>query len=171
LPGSTPTRGARSAPSTSSASSANRCDGPSRLIQLTANYSVAGSDCLRRKPVPLLVPLIAIWSGAPVWKHDDAHETITFGDINFDLRIISADLRSSTLVVHSKEKHATRSVAEAVAASVCIPLVFKPKSFADAERAETHVDGGMLSNFPAWVFADLTRPSQEPLPVLGFELD
>jgi predicted acylesterase/phospholipase RssA/FMN phosphatase YigB (HAD superfamily) len=94
-----------------------------------------------------------------------ADEIITFADIDFDLRIISADLRSSTIIVHSKETCPGRSVAEAVAASVCIPLVFKPKTFADAENAELHVDGGMLSNFPAWVFA-----SQDPLPVLGFEL-
>jgi NTE family protein len=99
-----------------------------------------------------------------------ANTTITFGDIDFDLRIISADLQSSRLVVHSKENHATRSVAEAVVASICIPLVFKPKTFADADRSELHVDGGMLSNFPAWVFTDLTTPSEENSTVLGFEL-
>jgi NTE family protein len=103
-------------------------------------------------------------------KLQKANKTITFADISFDLRIVSADLQSSTLFVHSKQTCPDRSVAEAVAASVCIPLVFKPKSFADAQRAEYHVDGGMISNFPAWVFADLSKPSEESLPVLGFEL-
>lgn len=96
-------------------------------------------------------------------------ETVTFADIDFDLRIISADLKTSTIVVHSKHTSPDRSVAEAVAASVCIPLVFKPTSFG-TDNADLHVDGGMLSNFPAWVFVDQTKPAQESLPVLGFEL-
>jgi hypothetical protein len=33
-----------------------------------------------------------------------------------------------------------------------------------------HVDGGMLSNFPAWVFTDGGKGSSEQIPVLGFEL-
>jgi NTE family protein len=98
-----------------------------------------------------------------------ADELITFADIDFDLRIVSADIRTSTIVVHSKDACPDRSVAEAVAASVCIPLVFKPKSFAGAELADLHVDGGLLSNFPAWVF-NQTKAAQEQLPVLGFEL-
>jgi predicted acylesterase/phospholipase RssA/FMN phosphatase YigB (HAD superfamily) len=95
---------------------------------------------------------------------------ITFADIDFDLRIISADIRSSTLIVHSRATCSDRSVAEAVAASVCIPLVFKPKTFATGENTEVHVDGGMLSNFPAWVFSEPARQSQTTWPVLGFEL-
>ena len=99
-----------------------------------------------------------------------SEQVVRFSDIEFDLRIISADLKSGSLVVHSRETCPGRSVAEAVVASICIPLVFKPKTFADSCREELHVDGGMLSNFPAWVFADLTKPLQEALPVLGFEL-
>jgi predicted acylesterase/phospholipase RssA/FMN phosphatase YigB (HAD superfamily) len=97
-------------------------------------------------------------------------QTVSFGDIDFDLRIVSADLRSSNIVVHSSETCRNRSVAEAVVASISIPLVFKPKSLGDADHPELHVDGGMLSNFPAWVFAEPGKASQEQLPVVGFEL-
>jgi predicted acylesterase/phospholipase RssA/FMN phosphatase YigB (HAD superfamily) len=91
---------------------------------------------------------------------------ITFGDIDFDLRIISADLRDSKIVIHSRQTCASRPVAQAVAASICIPLVFKPQQFGE----ELHVDGGMLSNFPAWVFNEQGKTSVDQLPVVGFEL-
>jgi predicted acylesterase/phospholipase RssA/FMN phosphatase YigB (HAD superfamily) len=99
-----------------------------------------------------------------------AGHTVTFADIDFDLRIISADLRASTMVVHSKRTFPARSVAEAVAASICLPLIFKPQRFPGGEDAELHVDGGMLSNFPAWVFSDASRSFPDNSPVLGFEL-
>lgn len=90
---------------------------------------------------------------------------VTFSDIDFDLQIISADLNNSALVVHSKEKFSNRSVAEAVVASISIPIVFRPKAVDSSGGSELHVDGGMLSNFPAWVFS-----GSHDWPVLGFEL-
>jgi NTE family protein len=92
------------------------------------------------------------------------NKTITFGDIDFDLRIVSADLRTSDIVVHSKKDSPNLSVAAAVAASISIPIVFEPKKIGQG----MHVDGGVLSNFPAWLFVQDT--AEQPIPVLGFEL-
>src|SRR5512143_1962650 len=45
-------------------------------------------------------------------------------------------------------------VALAVRMSMSVPLVFEPVRFRNPETKETHlmVDGGLLSNFPVWLF-------------------
>ena len=58
----------------------------------------------------------------------------------------------------------TRSIAEAVAASISIPVFFRPTEL----TGDLHLDGGLLSNFPAWIFLEKSLEAQ--LPILGFEL-
>jgi NTE family protein len=61
---------------------------------------------------------------------------------------------------------ATDAVASAVAASMSIPFFFRPFRM---DRMEL-VDGGLLSNFPAWLF-DNERTIEEPFtPTYGFKL-
>ena len=59
------------------------------------------------------------------------------------------------------------SVALAVRMSTSIPLLFEPVSFINPKTGREHllVDGGMLSNFPVWLF-----DSDEPLwPTIGLK--
>ncbi|HJU47349.1 MAG TPA: patatin-like phospholipase family protein, partial [Gaiellaceae bacterium] len=56
-------------------------------------------------------------------------------------------------------------VARAVRMSMSIPIFFEPVRFENAKTGETHVlvDGGMLSNFPVWIFdCDDGRPPDWP---------
>jgi hypothetical protein len=67
------------------------------------------------------------------------------------------------------------AVVDAVAASVSLPLVFQPKVLSypapDGTTSEVRaIDGGLLSNFPAWLF-DAERAQCGPhVPTLGFRL-
>jgi NTE family protein len=62
-------------------------------------------------------------------------------------------------------------VADAVVASMTIPLFFRPFPFGPNNY---YVDSGLLSNFPAWLFDDENnqrkQAGQVPLPVLGIRL-
>lgn len=56
-------------------------------------------------------------------------------------------------------------VARAVRMSMSIPIFFEPVRFENPKTGETHllVDGGMLSNFPVWIFdADDGQPPAWP---------
>jgi len=90
----------------------------------------------------------------------------SFSDVDFNLKIVSADVSASELVVHSRETCPDRPIAEAVAASISIPLFFQPQKI---DGGNLHVDGGILSNFPAWLFLDEINQDKDT-PILGFEL-
>jgi predicted acylesterase/phospholipase RssA/FMN phosphatase YigB (HAD superfamily) len=92
--------------------------------------------------------------------------TVRFSDVDFNLKIVSADVSASELVVHSRETCPDRPIAEAVAASISIPLFFQPQKI---DEGNLHVDGGILSNFPAWLFFDEIN-QDKATPILGFEL-
>jgi|GEM_PF-1641233 len=97
---------------------------------------------------------------------------VRFRDIRFPLKIISTDLSHRMLCVHPDDSGPDTVVAEAVAASMAIPLVFRPRRLRRADGTETlHLDGGILSNYPAWLFARGAGNHGPTVPVLGFELE
>ena len=55
-------------------------------------------------------------------------------------------------------------VAQAVRMSMSIPIFFEPVRFENPKTGETHVlvDGGMLSNFPVWIFDCATEAPDWP---------
>ena len=60
-------------------------------------------------------------------------------------------------------------IAHAVRMSMSIPIFFEPVTITDKTKKEhTLVDGGMLSNFPVWVFDDGT--ADPPWPTFGLKL-
>ncbi|MGH7987165.1 MAG: patatin-like phospholipase family protein, partial [Candidatus Binataceae bacterium] len=61
---------------------------------------------------------------------------------------------------------ATDAVALAVAASISIPFFFRPLRLGVMEL----VDGGLLSNFPAWVFDEERQVAGPFTPTYGFKL-
>lgn len=77
---------------------------------------------------------------------------ITFRDMQkmqcHPLRVVAADVTSQQMVLFSAATTPDISVASAVAASVCLPVIFKPRRIAQA----LHLDGGLVSNLPAWTF-------------------
>ena len=91
---------------------------------------------------------------------------VIFEDMPTPLVVISTDLTSQSIKVFSKEKTPRVSVADAVAASISIPFIFKPFNLDGVEL----VDGGLLSNFPAWVFDDERQAQDDFVPTFGFKL-
>ena len=87
---------------------------------------------------------------------------VLFKHIDMPLKIIATDLTNQTIKVFSKEDDEEQSVAEAVAASISIPFLFKPARFDRYLHGQELVDGGLLSNFPAWVF-DKERRDVDPM--------
>lgn len=111
---------------------------------------------------PLLTAKVMPGSEAPV----------RFRDLNdaIPLSIIATDLTHQTIKVYNKEKTPDDFVADAVAASISIPFIFEPRRVKQDGGVMELVDGGLLSNFPAWVFDD-ERCSAGPLtPTFGFKL-
>jgi NTE family protein len=82
------------------------------------------------------------------------------------LVVIATDLTSESIKIFSKDRTPKASVAEAVAASISIPFIFRPVNMDGLEL----VDGGLLSNFPAWVFDDERAASDDYIPTFGFKL-
>lgn len=68
------------------------------------------------------------------------------------LKIVASNLNQRRIEVFSLDTTPQVAIADAVMASICIPLLFRP-IYLRAMQA-TYVDGGMLSNLPAWAFEE-----------------
>jgi NTE family protein len=108
----------------------------------------------------------------------------TFGDLvrrpeaelryRYKLQVIASDLTEQRLLVLPRDAHRLGiedpdelGVAMAVRMSMSIPVFFEPVSFTNPKTGREHliVDGGMLSNFPVWLF-----DAEEPLwPTFGLK--
>jgi NTE family protein len=78
-----------------------------------------------------------------------------------ECKIVAANVTSGKYETYSKEKNAGDDVVLAVVKSLSIPLFFTP--YADGEL-RLYVDGGLLSNYPLWLFRD------SPLVTVGLRL-
>jgi NTE family protein len=113
----------------------------------------------------------------------------TFGDLvrrpeaelryRYKLQVIASDLTEERLLVLPRDAHwlglddpDELSVALAVRMSMSIPIFFEPVSFTNPKTGRDHliVDGGMLSNFPVWLF-DAEAPSWPTIGVRFIEDD
>ncbi|MBI4198961.1 MAG: patatin-like phospholipase family protein [Chloroflexi bacterium] len=117
----------------------------------------------------------------PTGKH-------TFGDLLYDpdapkdspyrykLRVVASDLTAHRMVVlpqdivHYGLDPDGLPIAEALRMSMSIPIFFEPWKLKDtAGRVHHVVDGGILSNYPIWMFD--APPGEEPAwPTFGFDL-
>lgn len=64
------------------------------------------------------------------------------------LKIVSADISARQLQLFSAEVTPDIAIADAVAASIAIPIVFQPRRI----EGHAYVDGGIVSNLPVWAF-------------------
>jgi NTE family protein len=110
-------------------------------------------------------------------------EYVTFEDMSprtvadtCSLRIIVTDAKNGR-IMQFDERTGSASVADAVAASAALPLVFRPptiRGFPDAEKS-VFVDGGLVSNLPVWAFVSekkmFERDSDgDAVPIFAFQL-
>jgi NTE family protein len=95
----------------------------------------------------------------------------TFKDIERDsLRIIASDISNNRILVIPDDlpRYGINPddfpVAKAVRMSISIPYIFRPVKI----NKDVFVDGGLLSNFPIWLYEN---PEKKPIrPVLGVQL-
>lgn len=77
---------------------------------------------------------------------------ITFADLaragRPPLKIVATDISRRTLAVFSADVTPDVAVGDAVAASICLPGIFRPWRVG----SNLHYDGGLLSNLPVWAF-------------------
>jgi NTE family protein len=92
------------------------------------------------------------------------------------LQVIASDISSRRLLVLPRdagvigERWDTLEVAQAVRMSMSIPIFFEPVRMQNPQTNHEHVivDGGMLSNFPVWLFDD---EREAGCPTIGIRLD
>lgn len=91
------------------------------------------------------------------------------------LKLVATNVSGKSLELFSVETTPTAVVADAVAASICLPIVFQPWTFAFARRGQDEkveqqfIDGGLVSNLPAWTF-DEDRALQPDTVTVAFGL-
>ena len=88
---------------------------------------------------------------------------VRFGDLELPLRVVAADLVTGTTRIFGGPGDAGMPVADAVAASACYPGVFAPVALDEG----LFVDGGLVSNLPAWVFDAERRGDPGFVPTFG----
>jgi NTE family protein len=95
----------------------------------------------------------------------------------YKLQVIASDISAQSMVVLPRDAQQLGlgdpdelEIAFAVRMSMSIPVFFEPVHQADAQgREHTFVDGGLLSNFPIWLFD--CPPGQRPtIPTFGMLL-
>jgi predicted acylesterase/phospholipase RssA len=97
------------------------------------------------------------------WLYELLREkgVVKFEDLkDRDVKIIAADIRKKEVLVFDKKSHPSLEVAAAIRMSLSIPLFFE----AYRHDQSLVVDGGLLTNYPLWVFADAKEPT------IGFKL-
>ncbi|MGZ9586135.1 patatin-like phospholipase family protein [Paenibacillus marinisediminis] len=143
-------------------------------------------------PAARLLMKKGLYSGEALehWVHDllAAKGIRTFGDLNPDkLRIIASDITNGRLLVlpddikqYGIEPRNLR-ISKAVRMSTSIPYFFDPVMIRDApvkgvrkqfkKQFSYVVDGGMLSNFPLWLFEHDQDPrTKRVVPTIGFQM-
>ena len=99
----------------------------------------------------------------------------TFDDLRTgSLKLIASDLTNGTMMVLPDDlskygiNPGTFSVAKALRMSCGVPFFFQPVKLRVSQGESIVVDGGVLSNFPIWIFED--ESGQKERPVLGLKL-
>lgn len=99
----------------------------------------------------------------------------TFGDLPQDaLRVVASDLTNGKMIVLPDDlpkyglSPTAFPVAKAVRMSCSIPYFFEPVKLATEGGKNIIVDGGVLSNFPMWLFD--SENVKKVRPVLGIQL-
>lgn len=102
---------------------------------------------------------------------------ITFSDINSQgnskLKIVASDVTEKNIMILPEDlsKYGVDpdsfEISKAVRMSMSLPIYFKPFRFHHENGCSYVVDGGILSNFPIWIFDTEEKPVR---PTIGFKL-
>jgi NTE family protein len=134
--------------------------------------------------IPLLGPVYELLARQGMYPSDQIEQYIdrllrqkgirTFGDLpDNKLRILASDITAGRMLILPDDLsefgiEPTRfPIARAVRMSSCIPYFFQPYLLYRNREPHYIVDGGLLSNFPVWLFDVKGRPRW---PTFGFRL-
>lgn len=121
--------------------------------------------------VASMVPVIQVLDKLFQAKINPKGDRVTFRDVReqtgYDLKIVAANIHSGTMKLFDASGTPDIAVADAVAASACIPVVFSPVEI----EGQQFCDGGIVSNLPAWTFDDKRLLDNESLIVTCELLD
>lgn len=73
------------------------------------------------------------------------------------ITVTNLTTRRLELINSVDDEYLNVPIAKAVRASAGFPVFFRPAEMPGATEHDCYVDGGVVSNFPAWIFADLFR--------------
>lgn len=103
---------------------------------------------------------------------DDPKRRVLFGDIRETghpaLKVVASDITTGALRLFSSDDPKDRgiAVADAVAASICLPLIFQPWRL----NQSLYLDGGLVSNLPVWPFDERRALDPEAI-TIAFQID
>ncbi len=101
---------------------------------------------------------------------NDPDHTVVFSDFGAGfgptLKIVATNITNCSLTLFCPENTPNISVADAVCASICLPVLFGRWSV----RGADYYDGGLVSNLPAWCF-DEERLIDPKAVTIGIEID
>lgn len=99
----------------------------------------------------------------------DHGDRVTFEhpDLRYPVKIVVANIRDRKVKICSKNTTPEMGLAHAARLSMSIPFIYE--SLADEEGR--YVDGGIISNFPIWLYDAERRDATENTIVLGFTLE
>ena len=115
-------------------------------------------------PHPLLK-----WLRMQIGEKFPEHTHINFSHLTGELqylKIVATNISTQEIMIYSRRTTPTMEIAKAVLASCSYPLLFPPHHDGTFE----FVDGGLMSNFPMWLFHDEEEIHKEFTPVIGFSL-
>jgi NTE family protein len=97
------------------------------------------------------------WARAQERKTKRYQRFVTFSDLRaaggLPLAIVASDVSRRTLRLFSTNSTPDVLIAEAVAASMALPILFKPARISHPDQRDVRFfDGGFTSNLPAWPF-------------------
>ncbi len=146
--------------------------------------------------IPLIGPILSVGFEKGIYEGDVFEKWLrkllaekgvhTFGDLvmeeykdnpkyRYRLQVIAADMTRGKMIVLPGDIEAydispdKLDVAHAVRMSMSVPFFFEPVLVQDTEGNTSYiVDGGVLSNYPVWLFDDGT--DDPPWPTLGYKL-
>ncbi|MBH1506363.1 patatin-like phospholipase family protein [Stenotrophomonas maltophilia] len=100
-----------------------------------------------------------VLANSPIKDGISGGKDITFEELKNaggkPLRIVATNLTKKTLQLFSVDTTPGISVASAVCASICLPLIFKPYPIRMPDGSiNEFADGGVVSNLPLWAFDD-----------------
>ncbi len=103
---------------------------------------------------------------------------ITFGDLPEDaLRVVASDISQGKMLLLPDDiaQYGTDpkrfSVAKAIRMSTSLPYFFDPVILSTKPKSTYYiVDGGILSNYPLWIFDKEMNDGPPRIPIVGFQL-